>query len=204
METKNLEWIRTFGNHLMGEFEELLYQVEGACQNAGIDLQNDGEKGRAAGISKYGFLEKSNVLLENLKEDYLNFAQVLGFDANTGGWDLPFDEKFKQVDIEMDNQVVDRYFDVNIRNAYRNIFNAKLMTKSFFDRTIQGRYFPCPCCRSSFFERNGSYEICPVCGWENDKVQNLDPTFKGGANKECLNDAAARFRSKHAGWGGYQ
>ena len=89
METKNLEWIRTFGNHLMGEFEEVLYQLEGACQKAGIDLQNDGEKGRAAGISKYGFLEKSNVLLENLKEDYLNFAQVLGFDANTGGWDLP-------------------------------------------------------------------------------------------------------------------
>ena len=36
-------------------------------------------------------------------------------------------------------------------------------------------------------------EICPVCNWENDKTQNEDSTFAGGANKECLKQAIANY-----------
>lgn len=203
METMNFEMIRNMGNHLMGEFEQVLTLLEGACYEAGVDLDNDGEKGKTAGENKYALLENSKGLVENLKKDYLDFAQLARFTANTGGWDLPFDEMFKQVDIDMDNQVVDRYFEVNLRNVYRNIYNAKMMSGDFLRRMLQGRFYPCPCCQTSFFERNGSYEICPVCNWENDKVQNVNPTYEGGANKDCLNAAAVKYRSKHAGWGGF-
>ena len=32
-----------------------------------------------------------------------------------------------------------------------------------------------------------NFEICPVCGWEDDGVQNDDPAFWGGANTLSLN-----------------
>ncbi len=32
----------------------------------------------------------------------------------------------------------------------------------------------------------GSYNICNVCGWEDDKLQLEDPEMKGGANEESL------------------
>jgi len=54
--------------------------------------------------------------------------------------------------------------------------------------------FPCPCCGFVVFERAaGSYEICPVCGWEDDPVQLAFPGTPTGANKESLYDSQARF-----------
>lgn len=42
--------------------------------------------------------------------------------------------------------------------------------------------FPCPCCgHLTFGEPPGSYEICPVCYWEDDPVQLRWPGI-GGAN----------------------
>jgi hypothetical protein len=32
----------------------------------------------------------------------------------------------------------------------------------------------------------GSYDVCPVCGWEDDCVQLANPTSEGGANKRSL------------------
>lgn len=40
----------------------------------------------------------------------------------------------------------------------------------------------------------GSYELCPVCYWEDDGVQFSDPDYEGGANAESLNQARANFR----------
>jgi hypothetical protein len=200
MEAINFEWVRTLGNRLMGEFEEVLTMLEGATTEGVKDMNTDGEETVIAGQNKYAFLERSRMVMDSLKKDYLDFAQYVGFPANTGGWDLPFDENFKQVDIEMDNQVVDRYFDVNIRNSYRNIFKAKLMSQDVFHKLLLGKFFPCPCCRVSYFEKSGSYEICPVCGWENDRVQNADAKFAGGANKDSLEEAKIKYQNKHAGW----
>jgi hypothetical protein len=41
--------------------------------------------------------------------------------------------------------------------------------------------------------QSGSYEICPVCFWEDDPVQNEDPAFVGGANRACLFDARLNY-----------
>ena len=56
--------------------------------------------------------------------------------------------------------------------------------------------FPCPCCGYLTFlhEPDGTYEICPVCRWEDDPVQLNDPDFSGGANEPSLNQARENFR----------
>ncbi|MCG6168921.1 CPCC family cysteine-rich protein [Leptospira sanjuanensis] len=54
--------------------------------------------------------------------------------------------------------------------------------------------FLCPCCGYlTLGEESGSYEICPVCYWENDNVQNDDPSYSGGANKISLQTARENF-----------
>ena len=48
-------------------------------------------------------------------------------------------------------------------------------------------YFPCPSCGFEVFsEPPGSYEICELCGWEDDHVQLRFPAMAGGANKSSL------------------
>ncbi len=58
---------------------------------------------------------------------------------------------------------------------------------------------PCPCCgfHALAAPERGSFEICGVCGWEDDWVQYRDPTFRGGANAESLHDARAAFFADH-------
>jgi hypothetical protein len=43
----------------------------------------------------------------------------------------------------------------------------------------------------------GAYEICSVCGWEDDPTQAADPDFRGGANRESLNAARQIWRARH-------
>ncbi|WP_430760323.1 CPCC family cysteine-rich protein [Solilutibacter silvestris] len=58
-----------------------------------------------------------------------------------------------------------------------------------------GELFPCPCCFSRTLGEQGSYEICGVCGWEDDPAQSEDPDYAAGANRDSLNTA----RKKMAG-----
>ena len=54
--------------------------------------------------------------------------------------------------------------------------------------------YPCPCCGFVVFdEQVGSYDICPLCGWEDDPVQLTYPGMAGGANTESLFDAQQKF-----------
>jgi hypothetical protein len=41
------------------------------------------------------------------------------------------------------------------------------------------------------------FEICPLCGWEDDDIQNDDPDYAGGANKLSLNDYRAQWEFEH-------
>lgn len=56
--------------------------------------------------------------------------------------------------------------------------------------------YKCPCCGYyTFEERAGeSYDICPVCFWEDDPVQLNNPTLEGGANKVSLLQAQKNFK----------
>jgi hypothetical protein len=55
--------------------------------------------------------------------------------------------------------------------------------------------FPCPCCGFLTLEEEppGTFDICPVCNWEDDFVQFEDPEYEGGANRISLVDARRNF-----------
>ncbi|MGZ0167765.1 MAG: CPCC family cysteine-rich protein [Planctomycetales bacterium] len=57
--------------------------------------------------------------------------------------------------------------------------------------------YPCPCCHYLTLaeEPLGTYEVCPVCCWEDDPVQSNDPSFEGGANNVSLVEARTNFWS---------
>jgi rubredoxin len=54
----------------------------------------------------------------------------------------------------------------------------------------------CPVCGEHTLSERGAYEICSVCGWEDDPAQSADPDLAGGANRESLNQARANWRGK--------
>jgi hypothetical protein len=55
--------------------------------------------------------------------------------------------------------------------------------------------YPCPCCGYLTFDEEpcGTYEICPVCYWEDDSIQNEEPDYDSGANGISLNEAKENF-----------
>lgn len=53
----------------------------------------------------------------------------------------------------------------------------------------------CPVCGEYEFPVFDSFDICPVCGWEDDWVQEDDPNY-GGANWETLNGYRALYKAK--------
>ncbi|WP_367576145.1 CPCC family cysteine-rich protein [Pelagibius sp. CAU 1746] len=55
--------------------------------------------------------------------------------------------------------------------------------------------FPCPCCGYLTFSSPppGTFEICPVCYWEDDPIQSSNPNYAGGANTISLETAKKNF-----------
>ena len=56
----------------------------------------------------------------------------------------------------------------------------------------------CPVCSEYEYEEDNDFDICDICGWENDGVQLDDPNYRGGANRVCLNEARAKWQKKDA------
>ncbi|MBE7033559.1 MAG: hypothetical protein E7406_04955 [Ruminococcaceae bacterium] len=64
------------------------------------------------------------------------------------------------------------------------------------------RKYQCKCCGYFTLEEEpldpnrcpGTFEICPVCFWEDDSLQFLDPDLEGGANNVSLNIAKKNFK----------
>ncbi len=55
--------------------------------------------------------------------------------------------------------------------------------------------YKCPCCGYFTFEKKErTYDICPVCFWEDDPEQFKNPTLSGGANHVSLCDARAHYK----------
>ena len=65
--------------------------------------------------------------------------------------------------------------------------------------------FTCPCCGYKTFDEpaTGTYDICELCGWEDDLVQNKDPNYEGGANGICLREAQHEFLKEIANTEGF-
>lgn len=57
------------------------------------------------------------------------------------------------------------------------------------------KLYTCPCCGYKTLEEEppGSYEICPICYWEDDNVQFENPHYEGGANETSLYQAQRNF-----------
>ncbi|MBC6610622.1 hydrolase [Hymenobacter sp. BT507] len=55
--------------------------------------------------------------------------------------------------------------------------------------------YQCFCCDYfTFSEANThTFDICPVCFWEDDRVQVANPTYAGGANTVSLLQARKNF-----------
>jgi rubrerythrin len=58
--------------------------------------------------------------------------------------------------------------------------------------------YQCPCCGLRTLNRPppGTYEVCPVCWWEDDPEQFADPDLRGGANVESLHECREAFRRR--------
>ncbi|HWA29969.1 MAG TPA: CPCC family cysteine-rich protein [Rhizomicrobium sp.] len=55
---------------------------------------------------------------------------------------------------------------------------------------------PCLCCASRTIRERGAFEICPVCGWEDDPSQAADENLAGGANVQTLAQARAAWLNR--------
>jgi rubredoxin len=54
----------------------------------------------------------------------------------------------------------------------------------------------CPVCGKYDFARKDDFDVCDVCGWENDESQLEDPDYAGGANEMSLNEAREAYERK--------
>ena len=55
----------------------------------------------------------------------------------------------------------------------------------------------CPVCGKFVFKESGKFEICEICGWEDDPLQRREPDFEGGANKKSLNEARREYENEN-------
>ncbi len=55
---------------------------------------------------------------------------------------------------------------------------------------LKTKDWDCPCCGKT---RVAPFEICDICGWQNDTVQRRYPTVGGGANKMSLQEARQAY-----------
>ncbi len=80
-------------------------------------------------------------------------------------------------------------------NEYRKDFQDKLKENPDYDYCEEHKPAPephmCPVCGEYEFEDEATYDICPVCGWEDDGY------FEGGgANDMSLEEAQKDFAEK--------
>ena len=56
--------------------------------------------------------------------------------------------------------------------------------------------YPCPCCGSLTLSEPppGTFDICDVCDWEDDRVQYDEPGLDEGANHVSLREARENYR----------
>lgn len=85
---------------------------------------------------------------------------------------------------------------------YKLWYKHKLEENPYYDYSEENEPEPaphkCPVCGKYEFEDEGSYDICPYCGWEDDDIQLDDPDYSGGANEMSLNEYRKDYSEKIA------
>ena len=80
-------------------------------------------------------------------------------------------------------------------NEYKKDYEEKIKNNPDYDYEDEHMPAPtphkCPVCGEYEFENEASYDICPVCGWEDD-----DYYAGGGANEMSLDEAIEDFKNK--------
>ena len=64
-------------------------------------------------------------------------------------------------------------------------------------RSADHDVFLCPVCAAPVSGQRGEYDICAVCGWEDDPVQAADPSYSRGANPNSLDNARAGWEHRN-------
>ena len=54
----------------------------------------------------------------------------------------------------------------------------------------------CKCCGKYELDSNSLFQVCPICGWESDPVQENEPNYSGGANEKSLNEYKKEWEYK--------
>lgn len=53
----------------------------------------------------------------------------------------------------------------------------------------------CPVCGKFEFPTHGSFDVCEICGWEDDMAQENEENDEGGANWEGLKGYRALYKA---------
>lgn len=86
-----------------------------------------------------------------------------------------------------------------IKEVFESAFSESLNKDvSYLAKTILfGGIHICPVCRKYYFKEEGHYEVCEVCGWEDDSIQYEDHFYTGGANPLSVNICQMKYSLLH-------
>lgn len=82
-------------------------------------------------------------------------------------------------------------------SEYRAWYNKKISetpSYNYLEANFQKESHRCPVCGKYLFREISSFEICPMCGWEDDNLMEKDPEkWAGSSNELCLKEFKARY-----------
>ena len=89
----------------------------------------------------------------------------------------------------------DKYSENQLIEVLKKYSDKELIDIVEFQRSQSNAKFYCKCCGYNSLDEkpNGTFEICKICFWEDDKVQSNEPDYEGGANSVSLNQAKKNF-----------
>ena len=125
--------------------------------------------------------------LEDFKEEEMDMYLNGRAYCQHCGWIYDLDQ-FENPDLK------DGFNEMSL-NEYKKWFEDKIKENPNYDYFEE--YMPaptphkCPVCGEYEFKDEHSFDICPVCGWEDD-----DSLETGGANEKSLDEAIKDFNAK--------
>lgn len=110
--------------------------------------------------------------------------------TSRNGWYFKYNSKTNEFICVSDKGTISSYLD---QERVLDIGNLKLKNINSVVLFLK-RKCPCCGCKTLNTENNSLYEICPVCFWEYDPIQNDNPNYSGGANSISLFDAIHNYQ----------